>query len=121
MVRSIVQHVAALTESAQILEPIVRRIAVEMGRCEHDARRPKPSGLHEIRPTGGPSSAISPCRRLLVEPSAVWQAAEADEMWPAATLASALSGLEADLPAQLAPIWRIERAQLGSDGHCECA
>jgi hypothetical protein len=91
MVRSVMQHVAALTKRAQILQPIVRRIAVQVRRGEHDARRPKPGCLHEIGPAGGPSSAISPCRRLIVEPSPVWQAAEANEVRPAATLASALS------------------------------
>jgi hypothetical protein len=80
------------------------------------ARRPEPSRLHEIRPAGGPSLAIRPCRRLLVEPSPVRQAAEANEVRSTATLAPALSGLEADVMAQLAPVWRIERSQLRSDG-----
>jgi hypothetical protein len=116
MVRSIVQQVAALAERAQILEPIVRRIAVEMGGCEHDARRPKPGCFHKIGPTSRPPSAIPPRRLLLVEPSPVCQAAEADEMGPAATLAPALSALEADVTAQLAPVWGIERSQLRSIG-----
>jgi hypothetical protein len=118
MMRPIVQKVAALTERPQILEPIVGRVAVEVGRGEHDARCAKPGCLHEIRPPGGPSSAIPPCRRLLVEPSPVWQAAEANEVRSAAALATALSGLEADLPAQLAPVWRVEWSQLRSDWHC---
>jgi hypothetical protein len=111
MMRSVVQHVAALAKRAQILEPIVGWVAVEVGCGEHDARRPKPSYLYEMGPAGRPSSAISPCRRLLVEPSPVWQAAEASEMGPAATLASALRALEADTSAQLAPVWRIERTE----------
>jgi len=37
MVRSIVQHAAALTERAQIPEPVVGRIAVQVRRCEHEA------------------------------------------------------------------------------------
>ena len=71
MVRPIVQHVAALTERAQIFQPIVGGIAVQVRRCEHDARHPKPSCLHKVGPTGGTSSAIPPCRRLLVEPAPV--------------------------------------------------
>jgi hypothetical protein len=41
MVRPIVQHVAALTERAQILRPIVGRVAIQVRRCEHDERHPK--------------------------------------------------------------------------------
>ena len=70
MVRPIVQHVAALTERAQILQSIVGRIAVQVRRCEHDARHPKPRCLHKVGPAGRPSSTIPPCRRLLVEPAA---------------------------------------------------
>jgi hypothetical protein len=115
MVRSIVQHVAALAKRAQIPKPIVGRVAVEVGRREHDARCPKSGCLHEIGPPCRPPTPIAPCRCLLVEPSPVWQAAEANEMWPPATLATALSGLEADLPAQRAPIgWnRAVAAQVG--------
>jgi hypothetical protein len=60
MMRPIVQHVAALTEREQVLEPIVGRIAVQVRRCEHDARHLKPSCLHKVGPAGGPSSAIPP-------------------------------------------------------------
>ena len=38
-------------------------------------------------------------------------------MWPATTLASALSALEADAAAELAPVRRIERSQLRADWH----
>jgi hypothetical protein len=118
MVLPVVQQVAGLTERAQILEPIVGRVAVQVGRGEHDPRRPKPSCFHEIGPAGRASSAISPDRCLIVEPSPVWQATEAGEVGPAAALALTLSCLEADSLAQLAPVWRIERPQLRSDGHC---
>jgi hypothetical protein len=37
---------------------------------------------------------------------------------PATTLAPALSPLEADAAAQLAPVRRIERSQLRADWHC---
>ena len=37
-------------------------------------------------------------------------------MWPATTLASALSALEAHVSAQLAPVRGIERSQLRADG-----
>jgi hypothetical protein len=62
MVRPIVQHVAALTERAQILHPIVGRVAIQVRRCEHDARHPRPSRLHKIRPSGRAPSAVPPDR-----------------------------------------------------------
>jgi transposase len=62
-------------------------------------------------------SAIPPCRRLLVEPTPVRQAAEEDEGWPATTLAPSFSALEADVAAQLAPVRGIERSQLRADWH----
>ena len=117
MVRPIVQHVAALTERAQVLEPIVGRIAVQVRRREHDARHPTPSRLLEVGPSGGTPSAIPPCRRLLVEPAPIRQAAEEDEVRPATTLAPSLSALEADAAAQLAPVRGIERSQLRADWH----
>ena len=117
MVRPIVQHVAALTERAQILWPIVGRIAVEVRRCEHDARHPKPSCLHKVWPAGGPSSAIPPCGRLLVAAPVRQAAEEVDEVWPATALAPSFSALEADVAAQLAPVRGIERSQLRADGH----
>jgi len=117
MVRTIVQHVAALAERAEILWPIVGRIAVQVRRREHDARHPKPSRLHKVGPAGGPSSAIPPNRRLLVEPAPVRQAPKEDEVRPAAALAPSSSALEADAAAQLAPVRGIERSQLRADWH----
>ena len=99
MVWPIVQHVAALTERAQILRPIVGRVAIQVRRCEHDARLAKPSCLHKVGPAGRPSSAIPPCRRLLVEPASIRQAAEEGEVWSATTLAPSFSALEADVAA----------------------
>jgi hypothetical protein len=86
-------------------------------RCEHDARHPKSRCLHKVGPAGGPSSAIPPCRRLLVEPAPVRQAAEEDEVWPATPLAPSFSAFEADMAAQLAPVRGIERSQLTADWH----
>jgi hypothetical protein len=76
MVRPIVQHVAALTERAQILRPIVGRVAIQVRRSEHDARHPRPSRLHKIGPSGRAPSAIPPRRCFFVEPASVRQAAK---------------------------------------------
>jgi hypothetical protein len=119
MVRLIVQHVAALAERAQVPQPIVCRITVQVCCCEHDAGDPKPSCLHKIGPAGRASSAIPPCRRLFVEPAPVRKDAEEGEMWSATTLAFSSSAREADVVAQLAPVWGIERSKLGSDWYGE--
>ena len=62
MVLPIVQHVAALAESAQIPQLIVRWIAVHVRRRKHDACYPKPSRVHQIGPAGRAAAAIAPCR-----------------------------------------------------------
>ena len=40
MTLPVVQHVAALTEGAQIIQPIVGRVTVKMRGSKHDARYP---------------------------------------------------------------------------------
>jgi hypothetical protein len=117
MVRPVVQHVAALTEGPQILQPIVGGIAVQVRRCEHDARHPEPSCLHKVGPTGRTPTAISPGRRLFVEPAAGRQAAEEGEKGSATALAPTSGALEADVAAQFAPVRGIERSQLRADWH----
>jgi hypothetical protein len=47
--RQMVRHVTAPTECAQILQPIVGRVAIQVRRCEHDARHPKPSRRNSVR------------------------------------------------------------------------
>lgn len=93
MVRPIVQHVAALTEGPQIFQTIVGGIAVQVRRCEHDARHPEPSCLHKVGPTGRASTAISPGRRLFIEPAPIRQAAKEDEVGSAAALAPSSGAL----------------------------
>ena len=112
MVRSIVQHVAALTERAEVLQPVVGRVAVEMGRREHDTGHPEPSRLYKVGPSGHPAAAIPPCRRLLVEPPPVRQAADEGKVWPATALALTSGALKANVAAELTPVRRIERSQL---------
>jgi hypothetical protein len=112
MVRPIVQHVAALTERAQILHPIVGRVAIQVRRCEHNARHPKPSRLDKIGPSGRVPSAVPPRRCFFVEPASVRQAAKESEVRAATALAFSSSALEAHVAAQLAPVRGIERSQL---------
>jgi hypothetical protein len=63
----------------------------------------------QIRPAGDAAAAITPGRGLLVEPAPVRQAAEQRQMWPATTLASSSSALEAYPWAEFTPMRRIER------------
>jgi hypothetical protein len=107
--------VAPLTERAQTLQPIVGRVAVEVGRGENDARRSEPSCLPEVWPTGWPPPAIPPCPRLIVEPSAVWQAAEAREVGPATALAPGLerSGSEPTCSARANLADKASASQVG--------
>ena len=121
MVRPIVQHVAALTEGSQIFQPIVGGIAVQVRRCENDARHPELSCLHKVGPTGKTSTAIPPGRCLFVEPAPVRQAAKEGELGSATALASSSGALEADVAAQFAPVGGIEWSQLRADWHAYAA
>jgi hypothetical protein len=80
VVRPIMEQVATLTEGAEVGQPIVRWIAVEMRRREYDASHPELCGLDEIWPWRNAALAISPRHRLLIEPSSVRQTTDADEM-----------------------------------------
>ena len=115
--RSVLQHMAALTERAQIGHPIIGRIAVEVCRREHDARRPEPCSLHEIGPSSHPSPAVPPRRRLLIEPASVGQTAHKGQMSPTTTLASSSSTFEANVVTELMPVGRIQRSQLSAYRH----
>ena len=117
MMRSVLQHVAALTERAQICHPIIGRIAVEVCRCEHDARHPEPCCLHEIGPPSQPPTAVPPRRRLIIEPASVRQAAHKGQMSPTTTLALTSGTFEANVVTELAPVGRVQRSQLSAYGH----
>jgi hypothetical protein len=69
--RPIVEHVASLTERAEVPQAVVGRVAVKMRGREHDARYPVPACLDQVGPVAGTAAAIAPRRRLLVEPAPV--------------------------------------------------
>jgi hypothetical protein len=110
MMQPILQQVAALAERAEVRQPIIGRIAVKVRRRQHDARHAEPHCLDEVRPSGRPSTAIPPCRRLFIEPTSVWQTSYKSQVWPATTLAPSSSTSEANVVAELAPVWRIQRS-----------
>src|SRR5262249_49876730 len=112
MAGPVVQHVAPLTEGAQIGQPIVRRINVERRGGKNNARHPKCGRFHQIGPPGRPPTTIPPGRRPLVEPASVRQTAHEGEVWTATTLAPPSSTLKPYPAAQFAPVWWVEGTQL---------
>ena len=120
MVRPILEQVAALTECAEILQPIISWVAIEMRGRKHDTSHPKPCGLHEVGPAGHTALAVAPSRRLFVEPSSVRQTADAGEMRSPAALASTSSPLKANATAQLTPVRRIQWPQFWAYRHRLC-
>jgi hypothetical protein len=117
VVGPIVHKMAALTERAEVRQPVVRRVAIEMCRCKHDTGHAKLGGLHKVGPPGHAPLVILPGRRLLIEPPPIRQAADEGEVWSPTPLAPTSGTLEANTAAQLAPVWRIERPQFATYGH----
>jgi len=117
VVRAVVQHVAALAKGAQVAPAVVGRVAVQMRGGEHHAGGAEPHRIDQIGPACGPAAPVAPGSHVGVEPAAVGQAAQPGEVRPGAALAAAAGALEAHAGAELAPVRRIERAQLGADRH----
>jgi hypothetical protein len=117
VMRPVVEHVTALAEGAEVPQPVIGRVAVQMRGREHDACHSIPTCLDKVGPWGRAPAAIPPRRRLLVEPAPVRQATYESEVRPPAALARTSGALEANAPAQLTPVPRIERPQLTADGH----
>ena len=115
--RHVVQHVAALAQAAEVAQPVVGRVAVKVRGGEHDAGGTQAGSLDQIRPATGLAPAITPSVRRLVEPTSVGQAAEPDQVRAPAGLAAAVGALESDMSAQLAPVRRIEAAEIATDRH----
>src|SRR5690242_12481705 len=101
MVRTIVDHVAALTEAFKIAPPVIARVMIEVGRCQDDAGSLHPRHLLQIGPPGWPATAIAPGVSRGIEPTSIRQTANGDAMRPTAPLANAGSALEAHAPADL--------------------
>src|SRR5690242_19633109 len=105
-------QVTALAEAAQIPQPVVGGVVVEMCGGEHDPAGVLPRHLLEVGPTRGSAAPVPPGATIRVEPAPVGQAAEGAPMRPATALAGAAPALEPHPPAQLPPMRRIERTQL---------
>jgi hypothetical protein len=57
---AIVDQVAALTEAAEVAQPVVGRIMIQVRSGEHDARRPQPHHLLQVGPAGGAAAPVAP-------------------------------------------------------------
>ena len=117
MVRTIVNHVAALAQALKVALPVVTRVMIEMRRSQHDAGVPDLGGFDEIGPARHPSAAITPGVLRGIEPAPVGQTANCHAMRPAASLANAGGALEPHPPADLRPIARIKSPHFRPDWH----
>ena len=115
MVRSIMDHVAALAETFQVALPVVARIMIEMRRRQDDAGLSERHRLLDIRPSRWPAPTITPRVARGVEPATIGQATDSLTMRPAASLADTTGALEAHASADLRPVDRVEPAQLTLD------
>src|SRR6185312_15444857 len=82
MVIAVVDHVAALAEAAQIAQPVVLRVVVEMRGGQDYPRRAHLDRLDERRPAGGPAPAVDPGLTRRIEPSSIGEAADYGAVWP---------------------------------------
>ena len=100
-------HVASLTKTAQVAQPIVGRIMIQMRGGKHDPCRSQAHHLFQVGPTSNAPPPVTPCLPCLIVPSPVRQAAHSGAMRPAAPLAHAAGTLEANMSAELTPMSRI--------------
>ena len=108
--RAIVKHVAALTKTPQVAQPVVGWIMIEVSGGEHDAGCPQPGYVFQVGPSGDATTPVPPRSLCRIEPPSVRQAAHDGTMWPAAALAPAAGALEADAAAEVAPMCGIQTA-----------
>jgi len=117
MLRTIVEHVAALTERCELMQRAVARIMVEV-RTGQDHRCP-PSLQQDVlrRPSYAPALAIAPALPAPVPPPPV---AKVEDLLPVRTstmLAVSPCPHEAYLVRELRPVDRVQEHVLGADRH----
>jgi hypothetical protein len=117
VVRSIVDHVTALTQAPEIALPVVARIVIEVGSGQDHAGLTRLCRLHEVGPASGPAAAIAPTMIGSIKPTTIGQAANCHAVGAATSLTNAASALEPHPPADFGPIAGIELPHLTSDGH----
>jgi hypothetical protein len=117
MLLAVVEHVAALAECLEIAGTIVGRVVVEVGRGQQHSRLPQPARApvrcRQIAELSAPT--IAPGALSLIPPAPVTQVADHLAMRAPALLASGVRPLEANDGRELAPVDRIEPAELRAD------
>jgi hypothetical protein len=108
---------APLAESAQIVQPIVGWVTVEMRGRKNNARHSESRRFHQVRPSGRSPTAIAPSRCPLIEPASVRQTTHQGKMWTGTALAQSSGTLEANSTAQFPPVRWVEGTQLRADRH----
>jgi hypothetical protein len=119
MLLAVVEHVAALAECLEIAGTIVGRVVVEVGRGQQHSRLPQPARApvrcRQIAELSAPT--IAPGALSLIPPAPVTQVADHLAMRAPALLASGVRPLEANDGRELAPVDRVEPAELRADRH----
>lgn len=110
-------QMTALTKTAQVTQPIVGRIMVEVSRGKHDPGCSQPHHLFQVGPTSSASASVAPVLLCLIIPPPIRQAAHHGAMRSTTALADAGCSLEANAPAELTPMGRIEIAEFSTDRH----
>src|SRR5512132_3087747 len=106
MAGTVVDHVASLTKTTQVAQPVVGRIMIEVRSGKHDPGRSQAHHLFQVGPTSNAPTSVAPCLPCLIVPSPVRQASHSGAM-RAAPLAHAAGALEAHPPAELTPMSRM--------------
>jgi len=118
MLRSIVEHVAALAQSGEIAGGIVAGIVVEMRAGEHDISGAHAGERHRAASHRDAAAvAVAPAGRGAVPPATVAEMRDMAAMRPAAALAARAGAYEADGTRHLRPVDRVEPAVFGADRH----
>ena len=116
---------AALAQSAQVTKLAVPGVVIEMGRGQTYGPAARLNCFDQIGPSRRASPRRAPCSRGRVKPAAVGQAFDLLAMRALAVLTSSTGALEADAPADIAPVGRIKTAQFRAYWHnvslAECA
>lgn len=93
----VVEHMAALTKSAEVGSAVVRRVTVEVRRGEHDTSRQRLREQRPRRPAANcPTIAVPPRSCILVKPPAVAKVLDRTPMGSLAVLAAPAGYLEPD-------------------------
>src|SRR5689334_21568514 len=101
MPSAVMHEMASLTEAAEIAQPVVAGIVVEMRGSEHNAGGILARHLLEVGPARRPATTVAPSATPRVEPAPVRKATNGEPMRPAAALTGARGALEPHPPAQL--------------------